>query len=298
MPQFRTPKTIDCNARRDLLADFAYLAPLYDSPTFLALTEELGDDWQLQGADLDDAAFRIDAESRLIKINTKGLSVSSIMRSNYFRNSVSLNMLAAIRAAWQAERQADARAMHRPDLWPLLARIARADGAAMAVRMGFEMLDAGDEGLWRHILGDAVGDVAMEYARILEADINADSDDRALSAAFMAWFDRADRIRAADALTLSDMDEGLPAMLWEGRGSLSEGAVRCLSADPLTGLSYLGSRAGDLAGNPTWADITDPINQAHFLQIMDEIGTTRVGEITVRDARLAARLFPGLLEKA
>lgn len=293
---FRTPTTIDLtNTRPDMLAGFAYLAPLRDSPTFMALVDDL-DGWKLIGADLDDAPFRIDAPTHTLKINTRGLNTASILRSQYFRNTLAFNALCAVRAAWAGQRQAEARAMHRPDLWPLLARIARADTAAMAVRMGFEMLDAGDESLWRHILGDALGDVAMEYARVLEADFVSGNDARALSAAFIAWFEREDRIHTTDSETLAEMDSNLPSLMWNGRGTMSEGAVRCLSVDPLNGLSYLDKTAGDLAGNPSWGDVVHPINQAHFVQIMDEIGTTRVAGLSMRDADLARRLFPDILE--
>lgn len=294
---FRTPTMFDCTAaRNEFLTAFPYLKELKKSPSFAALLEDL-DGWQFIGADLDDKPYRIDLQSHTVRINTRGLSATSILRSQYFRNTLAFNALLAVRAAWQARAEDEARRMHRPDVWPLIARIARADIAAMAVRMGFELLDANQDPLWRHILGDALGDVAQDYARTLDLTATADDDDAALSAAFLAWFDRSERLHVSDAETLADMDMGLPALLWDGRGSLSEGAVRCLTVDPVCGSSYLGIHAGEIAGDPAWSDMIDPINQAHFLQIIDEIGTTRVGSLSMRDEELAKRLFPGLLEQ-
>jgi len=296
---FKTPVTFDCtNARPDLLAAFPYLQILRESPTFAALADDL-DGWQMLGADLDDIAYQIDMASHTIRLNTRGLASSSILRSQYFRNNLAFAALCAVRAAWAARAESHARSMHRPDTWPLIGRMVRADTAAMAVRMGYELLDIHEgEILWRHTLGDALGDVALEYARAVENLPEGTDDDAALGAAFMAWLGRPERLHVSDAQILAEMDMGLPALAWDGRGKLSEGALRCLSVDPLDGDSYLGHYAGIIAGDPAQADMVDPINQAHFLQIMEEIGTTRVAGISMRDSALAKRLFPGLLEKA
>jgi hypothetical protein len=291
MTPFRAPDTIDCTLRTDLLAAFPYLADLYESDTFAALVDSIDPDWQMVGADLDEAAYRIDLRSRTIRINTKGLNAASLQRSNYFRNQLALNVTSAVRAAWQAERMHETKSMHRPDVWLVLARIVQADIDVMAVRMGFEMLDSGNESLWRHILGETSSDVAQEYARCLEMHIGALDDNRALASAFVSWFDKHDRLKHTDAATLADMDHALPSLVWEGRESISEGTIRCLSVDPISGSSYLGVKAGELAGNQDLSVMHDLITQAHYAQIMDEIGATSVGAITVRDKRLADRLF-------
>lgn len=297
MARFRIPKMIDCAAKNDLLASFPYLQDLKKSETFAGLIADL-DGWRVVGTDLDDRPYTINVPHQIIRLNTRGLNTTSILRSQYFRNTLAFNLLCAVRAAWAAKPEQLTRRMHRPDLWPLIARLSRADTAAMAVRMGFELLDDDRDQLWRHILGDALGDIAQEYARILEANFSAKDDHAALSAAFLAWFDRPERVHASDAETLASMDQGLPSLLWNGRGKLSEGAVRCISVDPISGSSYLGVHAGEIAGDPAWGDIADPINRAHFMQIMEDIGTTRVGSVATRDENLARRLFPGLLERA
>ena len=89
-------------------------------------------------------------------------------------------------------------------------------------------------------------------------------------------------LNTGSALTLS----------MSGSGRLTPQVLWGLSLDPLSGVSYLGDLAADLAGDPAWRDIRNPLTEAHFLQVINDIGTLRVGNIALRDKKLAARLFP------
>jgi hypothetical protein len=178
--------------------------------------------------------------------------------------------------------------MHRPDLWPLLSRILNADIITMALRMAYESAESGDDTIWRHALGDDNGDMAAIYAR-------ASDDATAMGHAFLQWFEKDTRVARCDYATLSAMDARIASLDFSGRGQIGEGAIKCLTIDPVSGASYLGTIAGDIAGNPSWRNIDDEMAEAHFLQIMGEIGATRIGSITMRDKKLAARLFPELL---
>ncbi|NBX66733.1 MAG: hypothetical protein EBQ96_07045 [Proteobacteria bacterium] len=252
----------------------------------------------MEGADLDGRGYAIDIAENRILINTNGLSKGAIARSDYFSNLMTLRVFAGLRAAWQAERQEGARQMHRPDLWLLLARISEADIAVMAIRMAFEAGTQRDETLWRHALGDENGDMAIAYAQTLERLGLNGSDAPALTKAFETWFSKHTRISQTDLETLSEMDAAIEILKSDGKGQISEGAVRCLAIDPLSGGCYLGRMAFEIAGDPAWRTITDPIVEAHFLQVMDDIGTVRMGAVACRDKKLAARLFPDALVKA
>lgn len=290
------PRIIDCTQSPDLLAGLPVAAQIRQSETAAALIADLEDGWIMGCADLDGAGYLVDGENRVITLDTGGLVPAAIMRSVHFQNTLTLRAFGALRAAWQAERLADARNMHRPDLWPLLGRIIRADGAVMTVRMAFEAHAEGDTSVWRHLMGDDCGDMAACYARTLERRPFADMEEAALAHAFTQWFERDSRVSRCDLETLSDMDAWLPSMTMEGRGQIGEGAIRCLTIDPVSGSSFLGPLAGEIAGNPAWRSIDDPIAQAHFLQVMDEVGATRIGNIAIRDKKLAARLFPEMME--
>lgn len=289
---------IDCAAAPDLLAGWPFARMVGASETAMAILEDLGADWSLEGADLDGKGYAVDLEEGIIFIDTNGLSKGAIARSDYFMNMMALRTFAGLRAAWQAEREESAKGMHRPDVWLLLGRIVEADVSVMALRMAFEAGAEGHEAVWRHAMGDENGDMAIAYAHTLERFALTGNDAPATALAFETWFAKSARVSRIDAETLADMDERLETLKAEGRGSVSEGAVRCLAIDPLSGTCYLGRLAAEIAGNPAWRGIADPLVEAHFLQVMDDIGTVRMGAVACRDKKLAARLFPDALVKA
>lgn len=278
-------RVIDCSKSPDLLAGWPAASLVRASRTARVLLADL-EGWTMDAADLAGRAYTIDLDAQHIEIDTGGLSSAAIARSRHVQHILTLRTFAALRAAWQAARAEDAKAMHRPDLWPLLGRVLKADEAVMTARMAHELRAIGDDAVWRHALGDDNGDVAGEYSKGRGA------------MAFLQWFEKASRVKACDFETLADMDTELNALSMQGSGQISEGAIKCLTIDPVSGGSYLGKIANEIAGNPSWRSITDPYAEAHFVQIMNEIGATRVGSLTIRDAKLASRLFPEMLENA
>lgn len=291
------PHIIDCTNPNDLLANWPVATLVQCSDTAICLAVDL-DGWLLQGADLEDRPFEIDTDNHIITVNNDGLADVAIGRSRYFQNTLTLRTFAALRAAWQAERMDDALAIHRVDLWPLLTRIAEADIAALTVRMVHETRQQYDDSLWHHALGEKDSDIALSFARTLMGAPKALGDMPALASSFLQWFDRAGRVRKCDFETLAEMDAALGTLNFEGRGTLTDGAIKCLTIDPVGGQSYLGPHAGEIASNPAWRSIEDDVAQAHFVQIIGDIGAVRVGGIAIRDKKLAARLFPDQLVQA
>lgn len=294
------PRFIDCNTPPDLLAGWPVATCVRASETAQALLLDLDDTWRMHADDLDGKGYSIDGDDRVITVDTGGLAFSAIQRSAYFQNILTLRTLAALRAAWQAERTHDALTAHRIDLWPLLNRVLAADIATMTLRMAFELRAECHDQIWRHAMGDEHGDMAIEYQRTLEGAPCHHDDAAALGAAFMQWFEKEARISKCDFETLADMDADLNAneLNFKGRGQIGEGALKCLTIDPVSDASYLGAIAAEIAGNPAWRGLEDPLAEAHFSQIMDEVGSTRIGNIQMRDRKLAERLFPDLLVQA
>ncbi|MBU6235334.1 MAG: hypothetical protein KGQ41_05780 [Alphaproteobacteria bacterium] len=289
---------IDCTESPDLLAGWPVEAQVKKSATAQAILADLDADWMIEEADLDGKPYEIDADNRLILLDTRGLTKAAIARSDYFRNMLAMQTFAGLRAAWQAERAFEARNMHRPDLWLFIGRLAEADIATLSARMAFEAKLEGDETIWRHAMGDENGDIALMYLHELERRPFIENDTAALALAFAEWFRKPNRVTATDSETLSMMDDMIDNLTMNGRGRMGEGAIRCLTIDPLTGSSYLGVSVAEFAGDPVWRGIADPVVEAHFLQVMDDIGTIRMGAIGIRDKKLAARLFPEALVKA
>lgn len=299
------PRFIDCNTHPDLLAGWPVAATVRASETAEALLLDLDDNWLLHGADLDgpngtNVGYTIDPEERIITVDTGGLAFAAILRSSYFQNVLTLRTLAALRAAWQAERADDASDMHRIDVWPLLNRVLAADISVMTLRMAYELRAEQIDQVWRHAMGDDNGDMCADYLRTLNRTPEHDDDMAALGDGFLQWFEKETRVSKCDFETLAGMDADLAAndLTFDGRGQVGEGALKCLTIDPLTGSSYLGPIASEIASNPAWRGIENPVAEAHFSQIMDEIGSTRVGNVQMRDRKLAERLFPDLLIQA
>jgi len=292
------PPVIDCTQKPDMLTGWPVADLVRASTTAMAIMADLEGNWTLKADDLDGQGWAIDTDEHTITIDTAGLSKGAIIRSHYFQNTCALWTFAGLRAAWLSSRIDTARESYRPDLWMLLGRVAAADVAAMTLRMAFDTRDVGHDSLWRHALGDANGDMAAAYARALEYAPYARTDHTGLAIAFRQWFAKDTRLIVADADTLADMDANLADLTMEGAGHLGLNTLRCLTLDPASGVSYLGHLAADIAGDPAWRTIADPVTEAHLLQVMDDIGTIRIGNLAVRDKKLAARLFPEMLVRA
>lgn len=289
MARTLTP-VIDCLKTPDLLGGWEALGPVQASATAQAILSDLEASWTLEAADLEGAGWHLDADACTITLDTAGLSQAALARSPYFQNAILMDMFAALRAAWQAERVVAARALHQPVLWPFLGRLFAADTAVMAVRMAAELREEGNDALWRHVLGGEYGDMANAYLCLQERALFTPDDRAALSAIFFEWFAKEPRVNAADAETLADMDDH--ALVAEGRDTVTFGAIRCLTIDPVSCGSYLGAEAAEIAGNHAWRTITDPLNAAHFQHILSDMDGLRVGGIRLQDKKLAARLFP------
>lgn len=254
-----------------LFSELPFLKSLLVSPTAAALAAELAGIFDIRLRDLDTDPASMDVDNGIIWLNTNGLNSLSVMRSRYFRKTVSLNFLCALRMGWQATRPHDVYDAHDPHLWPHIARAIAADTAAFTARMAHEiMIHDSDESLWRLALGEDIGDIASTYAA------------KGLLAAHDRWYTSAERLNQTDAALLDYMDKNI---LPPASPTLKPDLIIQNLTDPITNIPYLSTI-------PTTHDMPDPVNRAHFARILDDRHTLRVGEITLRDAALARRLMP------
>jgi hypothetical protein len=286
---------IDCTLAPDLLEGWPMASAVRGSATAQALLQDLAGEWMLEAADLDGLGYTIDFSNRVMTLDTGGVSKSALARSGHALAVLTFNTFKALRSVWQMIRRYDARARYRPDLWLLLGRIAEADVVTMALRMAYELRMEGDDSVWRYAVSDTYSDMALVYAGQIARYPFFKSDSQGLTLMFAAWFGQEHRLSRADFETLEDMDAMLEDLTLQGSGTLSEGAVKCLTIDPLLGGSYLKGFAADLAGDPAFRHIQNPLVEAHFLQVMGDIGAVRAGSVAVRDKKLAMRLFPDML---
>ena len=56
--------------------------------------------------------------------------------------------------------------------------------------------------------------------------------------------------------------------------------------------AYLQEQGHEILRDPFYSGLGDPINQAHFMQILKDIKIVRVNDVPFTDAELAAKIFP------
>lgn len=267
---------------------------IIQSPTSAALLSEAAkDSWAIEVQDLDDHDFHLDVPEKCITINSRGLGAESLGRSRYFRGAVAASLIRALRDIWQEKRHGGFENNFGPEHILQLERTRAADCETLLILAAWEIERTGAPDLWRHMIGSNEGDMAMAFSAALDeqADQNAVYD--AMNAAFKQWFCAAERVNVCDHETLEYLD-GLIAE--EGKdvfGSvyMMPQDLEILSCLP-NRIAYLQGRGAELTRNPLYSGMNDPINQSHFMHIMQDLHTVQVGGLAFRDADLAAKIFP------
>lgn len=278
----------------DLLAwGYAVLDQSPSARTMLAEAKKRG--WTMSIETLEGPDFHIDVPEKQIILSDQGLPVSALGRSAYFKNALLVSMIRALRDVWQEKRHGAFDADYGPEEVLMLERVRAADLDILAVLSAWELRAEGQGGLWRHMIGSEDGDLAMRFSGYLERDPSSLFNGRALAAAFSQWFREERRIKACDHETLNYMDglvEGGQGRETFGHKKLTAIAVERLSCLP-DRTAYLQGQGREIFADPLYAGLNDPINQAHFMQIIYDLKVTRVQNVPFRSAALAKKIFPG-----
>ena len=125
-------------------------------------------------------------------------------------------------------------------------------------------------------------------------DRSAPVNAQALSAAFAQWFREPQRVNSCDHEILDDLDmfvadSGQDAGF--GRRKLTPAGLERLSCLP-DKTAYLRGQGREILANPLYAGLGDPLNQAHFMQILHDAQTVRVHGVPFSNVALAAKIFP------
>lgn len=256
-----------------------WAAELECAPLFVDMSHALKEEgWMLAPADLRDAPYEIDAERAIIRINAHGLGKRSLDRSAYFRHAACLNLILALRTVYMAGPEI----AFDPLSHILAARMAQADRFCAVIDIAFHLRLEGEQGLWRHVIGEQYGDMALKYKETQENLGPLADSDMAWAQAFLRFFDSPDRLKACDHATLEMMDND-PGMI----------GTTAFSPDALN-IWIPGQLAGKLS-SPRVSDVVDAVNAAHLRAIIADRETTKVAGIAFRDEELARRFFPDFI---
>ncbi len=268
---------------------------LNSSPTARLMLKEVSDkDWQVTLEDLNGGDYCIDVEQKLLILDNNALEASALAKSNYFRNTILITMIKALRDIWQEKRHGGFDEFYSPEHILLMERIRAADLDVIAVLVAWELrAEEYSEG-WRHIIGSDIGDLAMSYSGYLERDPTARFNGQALVATFKQWFRSTLRVDDCDRDALEYMDEILGNSNLAnpfGRKSPAKMNIEVLSCLPDRS-AYLQGLGAEIMHDPMFSSVDNEINQTHLFHIMYDLEAVMVQNVPFRDAALARKIFP------
>lgn len=269
---------------------------LLASPSARKMIDEATDQgWSLGLEPLGGHDFHLDVPEKQIILDTHGLLIAALGRSEYFCNCILISLTRGLRDIWQEKRYGAFDEIYTAESVLTLERVRAADLDVLAILIAWELRSAGFGGLWRHIIGSADGDMALVYAQYLERTPGAIHSGKALQLCFAQWFAEPARIQSCDHETLNMLDDillqrqGIEPVF--GAQKATPIAIEKLSCLP-DKTAYLQGFGPEILADPKYAGLGDPVNQSHFVQIMHDSKAVRVHDVPFRSAALAAKIFP------
>lgn len=268
---------------------------LFQSPTAGALLRMAArEGWSVGLADLQGGGYSFDLERRSILLDRCALSACALGRSGYFRYSLLMAFVRALRDVASERRFTAMESCLTPEAFMILARLRNADCDVVALVCAWELRGAGHPHVWRHMIGSPEGDMAIAFVKHLDAAPSAVLPPSALAAAFRQWFGEEFRTASSDHDALEFLDDVLGAARTRnpfGRNRLSADLVEVLSTLP-DGTRYLDGVGREILADPSFLDMEDLVNQTHLLHIMRDLEAVIVADVPFRDEALARRIFP------
>jgi len=256
--------------------------------------EACAEGWSVAIADLHSAGFQLDIENRQITLDHFSLPPQALGRSAYFRNTLLITLVRALRDIWHERRVTPFESEYGPEDVLMLERVRAADCDTVTVLAVWELRGAGFAEIWRHLIGSAEGDMALIFTRFLERDPTALFDGSALTHAFRQWYADESRVDGCDHETLESLDDimlGSGDSRPFGEKRLEAAALEALAVLP-DGTCYLAGLGDTVRQDPFFAGLRDEINQTHLFQLMYDMEVTMVNNVPFRDKGLARKLFP------
>lgn len=258
------------------------------------LWTKLEGEWTIETGLCDNnAPFLVDTERQIITINDNGISPRPARGKPCMLNHMQMFVaLEALRAATLQPTHTGLHSQTHPTLWPLLARMAHADRMAVVTHTIWAAAQEDPDthaALWRAWLCGPYAPLAQIYGLMSRACLDMD-DDMRMAEMVRRFFTYSDYLRTADRDALARMEHADTPLNMHGDAIISAQSLQRITPSLATGTSYLGDLADDIAHDTAAMAMIHPFDMAHMRQILAEVGTTRVGALAIRDARLAARL--------
>jgi hypothetical protein len=176
----------------------------------------------------------------------------------------------------------------------MLERMRAAALDIMVVAIAWEMRSEGQNRLWRYLIGSEDGDIALHFLKTLQRESTSQSAHKALSGAFAQWFRSEKRVNDCDHETLNYMD--LIIQESGGKDTFGDTRLKALDLEVISCLpdktAYLLGQGNEVLCDPLYSGLCNEINQAHYTQIINDLGSICVQGIRFRNADLAAKIFP------
>ena len=263
-----------------------------DSPLAHSLVSFIkGTGWKVSLDDLGSNGFHMDADEKEITLDHFNMSPRALNLSSHFKMALVYIFIKALRDMWHEENWDDMKQEYCPKSLLQLERARTADGDSMAILIAWELRAAGKEDLWRYVLSSDESDMAHVLTNILDRYPTALYNGMALAHVFRQWYADENRINAQDHMTLEYFD----MMMARGDTIFGDRIVTADIFEKLTylsdGTSYLNQLGDTVLKDPFFADLDDPVNQAHLSQIIYDHKITMVKGIPFRDAALARRFM-------
>lgn len=264
-------------------------------PLLTGLSGDIDQNWQIVFDDVPAHGYEIDEPEKKLILANYGLETEQALGSPYFGPQILLALAEGLRMARHIEWLEGSIERYHPESILRLGRICVADTATQLLSFAWKAREAGYNLLWKTLLCSHHSDLAATFQTMMERAslVNGDENpvfNTVLSQVFKQWFACEARLTECDHDTLDLIDSLLIDQKIPGDHYLESHAVTCLTLKAGGGSSYIdAAMTGDIIRNPYYISVSDPINQAHLMQIIHDMYTTRIGGVAFRDADLASR---------
>ncbi len=295
-------KLIDCLEIQDSHKSQDYestlswcVSVLEASPCARLMLKEASDKgWKITLEDLNGGDYFIDVEQKLLALDNNALEPAALERSAYFKNTIIITMVKALRDIWQENRHGGFDELYSPEHVLLMERTRAADLDVVSIMVAWELRSEEYSEIWRHIIGSEVGDMAMAFSGYLERDPSAGFNGQGLKHIFKQWFRCSNRVDACDRDILEYLDDVLMAsdvVNPFGRRKPANLNVEILSCLPDKS-AYLQGLGAEILSDPVYSSLNNEINQTHLFHIMYDLEAVIVENVPFRDKELAKKIFP------
>jgi len=268
---------------------------LWDSPTARFLIKfAASKNWRVTIEPLDDAAYDLDDEQKILVLNNYNLKLPTFEKNGYFRHALVLALVKGLRDIWHIESRQPYEHGLTLESVLLLERIRAADCDVIALLTAWELRGEGIPEIWRHILGAPEGDMAMRFTCAVEQQPGRLFNGTALIEAFYGWFNNESCVSACDQQTLDMIDMNLDMARQTklyGKKKPSTEFVEKLSYLPDKSC-YLKNYGYEIINNAQFTGLRDDVSRTYYSQIKRELETVTIGAVAFRDPKLAAKIFP------